>query len=455
MHKRTILLLIGVLLTLALIPDRPVQAAPHLQGTIALKNAGFEEGTTNGWGWWHVPETIGPDINQSWYNPFFVPNRDPKRVHSGAQALEMNNEYRKWRGGVYQTVDAAPGTRLVFKVWVMGYTKSGQLMLARAGIDPNGSTNPDNAVWSGTTSVGETYVQLSSPEVTVGPGGKATVFTWAEPPYPDTKTAIFFDDATVTVIGQAQPTGAPTSPPPTAPPARVVTPAQPQPDGSIIYVVQAGDTLYAIALAHNTTVEKIMQLNGLSDTLISVGQRLLVRGPTVPPTATVPPPPVASPTPVPTPVPPTGQICISAFNDRDGDGQPGGTGEDLLPGVVFALSSPQSTPKNYTTDGMNEPYCFTDLAPDTFTLKIVPPTGYSATTPEVWTLSLIGGQKIEVNFGAKRGGPAATATAPKPSPGESGSSFFSGVGRIILIALAAIVLLGLGAAGMYFISMRR
>lgn len=41
-----------------------------------------------------------------------------------------------------------------------------------------------------------------------------------------------------------------------------------------VHVVQAGETLYRIATNNNLTVERLMELNGLSDSTIRVGQRL-------------------------------------------------------------------------------------------------------------------------------------------------------------------------------------
>lgn len=468
MRKRLSLVWLGLLLAIALLANEGVGAAPSAQGTIALKNAGFEEGTTNGWSWWSKPEQVNrDDPNDSWYTPMYVPNKTPKRVHSGNQSIEINNEYRRWRGGVYQSVSATPGTKLVFKIWVQGYINpEGTPMQARVGIDPEGGGNvgAGSIAWSGTAGVGESYILLATPEVTVGAGGKVTVFAWAEAPYPATKSAIFFDDASLEITGQSSATSAPTKAPGGSPPkpttapvaAQPVKPAQPQADGSIVYTVQPGDTLFAIALAHDTTVDNIMQLNGLSNTILSVGQRLIIRGPTVAPTAAPPPTAAAPPTAPPTPAPPTGQICIQAYNDRDGNGQPGGVGEDLLPGVVFALSTAQGALKNYTTDGANEPYCFTDLLPDTYTVKILPPTGYSATTPEVWSLGVAGGQIVDVNFGARRGGalPTITPTSQPASSGDSGSLLVN-AGRFVIGAVAAIVLIGLGATAMYFVSSLR
>jgi LysM repeat protein len=465
MRKYTALIIVSMAL-LIMSPAWGALAAPLAQGSVALGNASFEQGTTNGWVFWSKPEEIVKigkdlDINNSWYTPMFVPNQDSSRVHSGGQALEINNEYRRWRGGVYQTVSATPGTKVIFRIWAQGYTTTGQKMIVRAGIDPNGGTSVDAATWGGTAWPGESYLQVSTPEVTVGGGGRVTVFTLAEAPSPDQKTAIFFDDASLEITGQAQAqatTPAQPAPQPTTPPvvAQPIQAAQPQADGSIVYIVKSGDTLGAIAAVHNTTVDSIMQLNGLSSTIISVGQELIIRAPTAAPTATQPPAPEVIPTAEPTPVPPTGKICILAYNDRDGNGQAGGVGEDPLPGVVFTLASTQGALQNYTTDGINEPHCFAGLAPDTYTVNIAPPSGYQATTLAAWTLAVSAGQQVDVQFGAMRGESLPTATPPaKPSGGGGRNPFLNTVGRIILGLLATVALIGLGAAGMYFVAMRR
>ncbi|QBK26330.1 LysM peptidoglycan-binding domain-containing C40 family peptidase [Ureibacillus thermophilus] len=44
------------------------------------------------------------------------------------------------------------------------------------------------------------------------------------------------------------------------------------------YTVKSGDTLYSIAKKYNTTYQEIMELNGLTSTLIKVGQKLEVNG---------------------------------------------------------------------------------------------------------------------------------------------------------------------------------
>ena len=68
----------------------------------------------------------------------------------------------------------------------------------------------------------------------------------------------------------------------------------PPPEETFVYTVVAGDNLWAIAQRFGTTMEEIMRLNNLTSTLIFPGQQLLIPGtePTPPP----PPPPPTRPT---------------------------------------------------------------------------------------------------------------------------------------------------------------
>ena len=64
--------------------------------------------------------------------------------------------------------------------------------------------------------------------------------------------------------------------------------------GNDLYVVQAGDTLYRIARAHNLIVERLRQLNAVVDDVISVGQTLRLSDRVAMPAAGAP-PPIAAP----------------------------------------------------------------------------------------------------------------------------------------------------------------
>ncbi|MBS9774981.1 MAG: glucosaminidase domain-containing protein, partial [Tenacibaculum sp.] len=50
-----------------------------------------------------------------------------------------------------------------------------------------------------------------------------------------------------------------------------------QPISSNYYKVRKGDTLYSIATKHNISVERLKQINGLVDNIISIGQYLLIK----------------------------------------------------------------------------------------------------------------------------------------------------------------------------------
>ncbi|MBU2610550.1 MAG: LysM peptidoglycan-binding domain-containing protein, partial [Chloroflexi bacterium] len=65
-------------------------------------------------------------------------------------------------------------------------------------------------------------------------------------------------------------------------------PNTPNPDGSIIHIVQKGDTIYGIAFAYGIPVEELLRLNGLTlDSVIHVGKQLIIR-PAFTPTPTSP-----------------------------------------------------------------------------------------------------------------------------------------------------------------------
>jgi len=74
----------------------------------------------------------------------------------------------------------------------------------------------------------------------------------------------------------------------------------------VVYVVKSGDTLSGIAVKYKTTVKQIMDANGLKSDVLKIGQKLTVKGaaPTPAPSATETPAPTPTPTrtPLATPV---------------------------------------------------------------------------------------------------------------------------------------------------------
>jgi hypothetical protein len=48
------------------------------------------------------------------------------------------------------------------------------------------------------------------------------------------------------------------------------------PDGMVYHEVEYGQSLWSLAIAYHTTIKQIQQLNGLADTTVQPGQRLLI-----------------------------------------------------------------------------------------------------------------------------------------------------------------------------------
>lgn len=71
------------------------------------------------------------------------------------------------------------------------------------------------------------------------------------------------------------------------------TPANPSPADPVIYTVQPGDTLFALARRYGISVNEIMVMNGLASESLTAGQTLILPPPpaTAVPSANTPPPP--------------------------------------------------------------------------------------------------------------------------------------------------------------------
>ena len=108
----------------------------------------------------------------------------------------------------------------------------------------------------------------------------------------------WWDDASLAIQGQAQATAQPTAQ--TQPQATAQTQpqatAQPLPGGGLVHTVVAGDTLFALSLQYNVSIDDIYALNGLnSQSILSIGQKIVIKAgsgtqvpaqqPTVAPTA--------------------------------------------------------------------------------------------------------------------------------------------------------------------------
>lgn len=301
-------------------------ATLNAQATNLLQQGGFEDGYTgrsipqgadvaagsinvpSAWGFWvtQVPRT------ESWMNlvptvfPHNGPNPDP---HGGSRALNMTRDGSTFTTAVFQQVGVTAGTNVRGSAWAFLKTckpnptdcssepSSGARV--RVGIDPAGGTDPTNAaiIWSAFITPHNAWQQATVDATATG--GTVTIFLYSTQNFPAsggglTFNRVYWDDAEL-IVGGAGGVGAvpgATAVPPTPTPipfVPFVAPQSARPDGSIVHVVQDGDTIASIAFAYGVSVEEILALNPTigGGRFIFPGQEILVKGPSEnPPTAT-------------------------------------------------------------------------------------------------------------------------------------------------------------------------
>ncbi len=492
-------MILAVVLLLGLQSPAHSQEGPNL-----LRNGDFEEGDPNqawpyqdgipevqvapGWRAFFLdsppsyvtsPDYCQGDARCAWGRPEFrdVLARDyPYRIRSGQRAQKYFSWNRQHEAGLYQQVGGIqPGTRLRFSVWIHTWScmpapgtwnecrttplsDSPAPMHIWVGIDPTGGTD-----WAAPTVVrspeGNAWDQWTLFQVeAVAQSDKVTVFIHSRADWQDRlpriNNDVYVDDASLVALGQASPT--PPPPPPTSapgsssaqPPAWTPAPQPtPRPDGCRVHIVQPGDTLFGIALQYGIPIEDLERLNAGSlgpNKMIWVGQEIVLSCPTATPT------PAATPTPEATPTPQSGQVCLLAFHDRNGDGVRQPEAEELLPNAVLVLSNPAGLVGQYTTDGISEPYCFPGLQPGAYQVAVQPPAGYGVNGPAQIALALTPGGQLEAAIplqrGAASGAPPAVVLptpeenpAPRPSIWPQVLRWGARIGGILLVSLTVLM----------------
>ncbi len=293
---RFLLLLILLSVTLGLAAAaQPVMA----QDGNLLQNPGFEGGYGP-----YVPQTaqehadcphgvcntaqVPPNWRPWWIkarssdaNPEYKPAAPfTNRIRSGSNAAQYFSFYRTHEAGFMQQVSVPTNATLQFSVWGQAWLSNSDSTSSdanvwinmRVGIDPTGGTSPTSAniVWSNTLNPFDAYQQLSVQAQ--ARGNRVTVFTYSRAEYPLKHSDVYWDDATLFVVGQ---TPAPPPPPPPAPPPPSDTDGGQQTGG--VHVVQPGEYLAAIARRYGVTVQAIASANNLANlNLIRPGQQLII-----------------------------------------------------------------------------------------------------------------------------------------------------------------------------------
>ena len=228
-----------------------------------------------------------------------------------------------------------------------------------------------------------------------------------------------------------------------AQPAATIVPPTPRADGAIVHVVQAGESLWGIAIQYASVLglppeealPYIQELNN-NPTFINPGDEILIQQgatatpeatveSTVDPAATVDPNVAVEATaegetpPAEGEITPTsetegetateetdfepveelaGTICVAAFDDINADGQRN-EGENLVADAAIAIARAGTTVSTYITDGASEPFCFELTQVDSYQLQLYPPAGFASTTEDNWAVSIANGESYTVSFG--------------------------------------------------------
>ena len=414
---------VAVVMALAGVPTMFVQAAPPAQQNL-LSNPNLE-GTykqfsyfqtavvADNWLPWWKAQAAG---DEGWKNrmPWFqgaAPYQN--RIHSGGNAQQLYTQNGTHMAGIYQRVQGIQkGSRLRFTIWGQAWagqgdnpskTESGGPMHMRVGIDPTGGTDPfsGNIVWSGEQNPLDKWEQFAVEAIAAG--DRVTVYVWSAPQWPTKHNDVYWDDASLTVVAPPVPTVTPT-PRATRTPTRVPATMTPTPTETSTPTVTPTPT--------NTPTSTPVH------------------------TAT----PTMTPTPTLTPTPVTGSICVLAYDDRNGS-RVRDAGEALLPYAVFTVSDAQHTVGTYSTNGLNEPFCFAGLQPAIYFVSEMNPPGYESSTHDSWGIALYNGVTFNLEFGDRV--TMALTPTPKPTsvPGRTSVGLFGRLGNAIYGYIGLIVII--------------
>ena len=457
------------------------------------------------WPWWVSQQPSDPD----WKNrtPEYKPAEAPflNRVKEGQRASQYFTFYGTHTAGLWQRVTVPANANLQFDIWGQAWSNNEDQPTSdyptavnmRVGIDPTGGTNPFSpaVVWTPAANAYDSYVLFTVQAR--AQGTTVTVFTWSAPQEQRKHNDIYWDNASLTVVGAAPPPPAPTdgggssggtAPPPAPAPAPTGPTPTPNADGVILVEVRSGDSLWSVAARSGITLDEILDYNDLARTdFISVGDLLIVGYGD----ATAPEEPIveaeaeaeadetaaatereaaggatAAATPEATATPPTpmliaeepqgGTICLQTFDDSNQNGQPD-SGETPLSAVAFTISNESGVVSNYVTSGSEvDGYCIEGLDAGTYRITRSKLENEVFTTPGDWAVSLADGQPLQLRFGsyvdssavaevaaaADTAAVAADAVANNTTAAVDASDGGTNIGVIVVVGIAVLLLVG-------------
>ena len=486
--------LLPAFLAIITAPARAQDLGPNL-----LENAGFESGHSNqdgiaeivvpnGWrmhwsnnerifgGEWPTtrPETV------AWNSAGGVPAGEEFYWRDGAYTMKVFNTWAPMWAAMSQDVEnleVGRKYRLVVPIYIDLFEeyKDGKKIApwredsgkVRLGASPTGAAwRDENAIeYSGwwTAETVDPFYQAYPTFIHDFVATQPNMTVWIEmaSSYPYMNNGFFFDlpglfatNETGAAVPPAAPPAQGQTPPaqgqPAAPaqPIATIVPPTPRADGSVVHVVQLGESLWGIAIqyaemlgmAPQDALAQIRELNN-NPAFINPEEEILIMAGSAEVAATAEATPgegtsAATPadgtlaadatsdgaategseaetTPVASAAGETGSeataefepvgslagtICVGTFRDANADGQRN-EGETLVANAAIAIARAGTTVSTYITDGETEPFCFELTEADSYQLQLYPPSGFAATTEDNWAVSIANGESYTVSFG--------------------------------------------------------
>jgi LysM repeat protein len=221
-----------------------------------------------------------------------------------------------------------------------------------------------------------------------------------------------------------------------------------RPDGRVIYVVQANDTCLRIQLLTGATIEQLRTLNKLDQNCtINPGQELLLV--VITPVASPTPNPLISPTPLlPTTTPQkgSGQICVTLYNDINGNAVHESNEGPIAGGAASLTDRLGTISKTISTTEDTNPIC-EEVPEGEYTISMAIPSGYNPTKAMNATVKVQAGDQAIFEFGAQESSSPQGSGSSSPAVKENNSLPLAILGGLL-------VLFGIGLGG-YILFTRR
>jgi hypothetical protein len=168
-----------------------------------------------GWDWYaFVNYRSGDeyDPDTSFAEPVFTAADDPLRQINGTTLKVETIRWLKFRTWIHQSVTVTTGSSVYFRIKAKAFSSVDRLIV-RAGIDPQGAQDCNNARWGEELMINQDsgVVTIASPRITAAGGtvndddeetptlSAVTVCFYAEPRYAHVNNAAFFDQAELIV----------------------------------------------------------------------------------------------------------------------------------------------------------------------------------------------------------------------------------------------------------------